>query len=99
MYVSTVDSGNLAAHLLTLRAGLLALPDDPVVSRRVFRGLADTLGVLRHEQGGRSSQAHAELRTELASALATGVTSLQDARLRLDRIVELAAGSGRCRRE
>ena len=94
MYVSTVDSGNLAAHLLTLRAGLLALPDDPVVSRRVFRGLADTLGVLRHEQGGRSSQAHAELRTELASALATGVTSLQDARLRLDRIVELAAGSG-----
>ncbi len=94
MYVSTVDSGNLAAHLLTLRAGLLALPDDPVVSRRVFRGLADTLGVLRHEQGGRSSPAHAELRTELASALATGVTSLQDARLRLDRIVELAAGSG-----
>ena len=29
MYVSTVDSGNLAAHLLTLRAGLLAMPDRP----------------------------------------------------------------------
>ena len=95
MYVSTVDSGNLAAHLLTLRAGLLALPDDPVVSRRVFRGLADTLGVLRHAQGGQSSQTHAELRAELASALATGVTSLHDARLRLERIVELAAGCER----
>ncbi len=94
MYVSTVDSGNLAAHLLTLRAGLLALPDDPVISRRVFRGLADTLGVLRHAQGGQGSPAHAELRAELASALATGVTSLHDARLRLERIVELAAGSG-----
>ena len=33
MYVSTVDSGNLAAHLLTLRAGLLALPDQPIVAR------------------------------------------------------------------
>ena len=91
MYVSTVDSGNLAAHLLTLRAGLLALPDDPVISRRVFKGLADTLGVLRHSQGGRSSPAHSELRAELALALETGVTSLQDARQRLERIVELAA--------
>jgi cyclic beta-1,2-glucan synthetase len=93
MYVSTVDSGNLAAHLLTLRAGLLALPDDPVISRRVFSGLADTLGVLRHAQGGRNSQAHADLRAELASGLATGVTSLEDARRKLDRIVELAVGN------
>ena len=29
IYISTVDSGNLAGHLLTLRAGLLALPDQP----------------------------------------------------------------------
>ena len=28
LYVSSVDSGNLAGHLLTLRPGLLALPDD-----------------------------------------------------------------------
>ena len=46
-YVSTVDSGNLAGHLLTLRVGLLALPDDPILSRRVFEGLADTLGILQ----------------------------------------------------
>ena len=26
LYISTVDSGNLAGHLLTLRPGLLALP-------------------------------------------------------------------------
>ena len=31
MYVSTVDSGNLAATLLTLRPGLLALPDDKIL--------------------------------------------------------------------
>ena len=30
-YVSTVDSGNLAGHLLILRQGLLALSDDPLL--------------------------------------------------------------------
>ncbi|SEL56967.1 Cellobiose phosphorylase [Pseudoxanthomonas sp. GM95] len=46
-YVSSVDSGNLAGHLLTLRQGLLALVDAPAVSLMVFAGLSDTLGVLR----------------------------------------------------
>jgi cellobiose phosphorylase len=43
LYISTVDSGNLAGHLLTLRAGLLALPDDKIVRARLFDGIADTL--------------------------------------------------------
>jgi cyclic beta-1,2-glucan synthetase len=45
-YVSTVDSGNLAAHLLTLRQGLLALPDQTIVHPGLFSGLSDTLQVL-----------------------------------------------------
>jgi cyclic beta-1,2-glucan glucanotransferase len=45
-YVSAVDSGNLAAHLLTLRQGLLALPDQAVVNPHVFSGLRDTLRIL-----------------------------------------------------
>jgi cyclic beta-1,2-glucan synthetase len=45
-YVSSVDSGNLAGHLLTLRAGLLDLSDAPVIGPRLFDGLADTLAVL-----------------------------------------------------
>src|SRR5688572_8107756 len=44
-YVSSVDSGNLAGYLLTLRAGLAGLPDQPIVEVRVFDGLADTLAV------------------------------------------------------
>ena len=89
MYVSTVDSGNLAAHLLTLRAGLLALPDQPIFATRVFDGLADTLGVLRESQREEMTPLHAELRRELASAIAAGVTSLDDARRRLERLVTL----------
>ncbi len=45
-YVSTVDSGNLAGHLLTLRQGLLALPDDVLLNTRYLDGLEDTLDVL-----------------------------------------------------
>ena len=51
MYVSTVDSGNLASYVLTLRAALLALPDDPILSRRTLAGLADTLDVLQSSVG------------------------------------------------
>jgi cyclic beta-1,2-glucan synthetase len=46
LYVSSVDSGNLAGHLLTLRPGLLALPDDKILGARLFDGLFDTLRVL-----------------------------------------------------
>ncbi|BAL24316.1 GH36-type glycosyl hydrolase domain-containing protein [Azoarcus sp. KH32C] len=45
LYVSTVDSGNLAGHLLTLRAGLLGLADEPVLPGQLFDGLSDTLRV------------------------------------------------------
>jgi len=45
-YISAVDSGNLAGHLLTLRAGLVALPDHKIPHGRVFQGLTDTLAVL-----------------------------------------------------
>ncbi len=46
IYISTVDSGNLAGHLLTLRPGLLAMPDKKIVDRKVFDGLHDTALVL-----------------------------------------------------
>ena len=36
-YVSTVDSGNLAGHLLTLRPGLLALPDQKILGLAILR--------------------------------------------------------------
>ena len=45
-YISTVDSGNLAGHLMTLRPGLLALPDQKILGPRLFTGLSDTLMIL-----------------------------------------------------
>nr|WP_262901438.1 glycoside hydrolase family 94 protein [Flavihumibacter profundi] len=42
-YISTVDSGNLVGHLLTLRQGILALPNQPMIEPKLFEGLNDTL--------------------------------------------------------
>jgi cellobiose phosphorylase len=53
-YVSTVDSGNLAAHLLTLRQGLLEMPEAALADRKWFRGLMDTLEVLAEIDEGRN---------------------------------------------
>src|SRR6185369_6450427 len=46
LYVSTVDSGNLAGHLLTLRPGLTALRDAPVLNDRWLEGVVDTFGLV-----------------------------------------------------
>ena len=42
-YVSSVDSGNLVGHLLTLRAGLMELPDRPLVPPQ----LRDSLSIMQ----------------------------------------------------
>jgi cellobiose phosphorylase len=46
LYVSSVDSGNLAGHLLTLKQGLISLPDQLISGPRLFEGISDTLQVL-----------------------------------------------------
>ena len=50
LYVSTVDSGNLVAHVRVLRAGLLELPSAPILPAGAREGLRDTLRLLgEHE--------------------------------------------------
>jgi cyclic beta-1,2-glucan synthetase len=46
-YVSTVDSGNLAACLIALRQGLLHLEEYPVLRWETFEGLQDSLALLQ----------------------------------------------------
>ncbi len=42
-YVSTVDSGNLAGHLIALRVGLLEAAESPVLGPQLLEGLRDTV--------------------------------------------------------
>jgi cyclic beta-1,2-glucan synthetase len=90
-YVSTVDSGNLAGHLLTLRPGLLALPDHRILEARWFDGLSDTLRILVDAAGGAAPAQLAQMEKDLASASASRPTTLTAARLCLDRLARSAA--------
>ncbi|MGH6608685.1 MAG: glucoamylase family protein, partial [Burkholderiaceae bacterium] len=69
-YISTVDSGNLAGHLMTLRAGLNALIDAPVVNPRWLDGICDTFAVLKEYAGSDASVAVAEFGAALDRATA-----------------------------
>ncbi len=73
LYVSSVDSGNLSGHLLTLGAGLRELADEKVFTPQVWSGLRDTLQLLVSLLPARHSLAG--LDAELATApggVATG---------------------------
>ncbi|MEI9956137.1 MAG: hypothetical protein WDM90_07515 [Ferruginibacter sp.] len=45
-YISTVDSGNLAGHLITLKQALLSLADIKIASPAFFDGFIDVLGII-----------------------------------------------------
>ena len=97
-YISTVDSGNLAGHLLVLRQGLLTLIDSPVLDvANTLSGITDTSAVL--------AKAHAEIgnddavlqraleafQQQLETTRATPPESLQMAAHALDTLAQLAA--------
>ena len=86
LYVSAVDSGNLAGHLLTLRPGLLALADAGIVDRQWFDGLNDTLGTLTDCVRGAAPASFARLQRELETAYDSRPATIAAARQWLDRI-------------
>ena len=90
-YISTVDSGNLAGHLLTLRPGLLALPDHRILQARWFDGLSDTLRILADAAGEAAPVQLGQLQKELASTSVSRPTSLPAAWLCLDQLATSAA--------
>ncbi len=45
-YISTVDSGNLMGHLVTLKQGLLTIADKKIVTGNMFEGLLDEVRIL-----------------------------------------------------
>jgi cellobiose phosphorylase len=89
LYVSTVDSGNLAGHLLALRPGLLALCDAPIVNPRWLEGLRDTFSILIDVGGDAGIAGAAQFDAVLASATAAG--TLADVWLQMQRISACAA--------
>jgi cellobiose phosphorylase len=94
IYISTVDSGNLAGHLLTLAPGLRALAEDKILAPRVFEGLRDTFAILLDVAGGPARAELAPFQRDLESACTSPPTTLAAARTCLERIGKSAAALG-----
>jgi cyclic beta-1,2-glucan synthetase len=47
LYISSVDSGNLAGHLMTLSPGLRELTNEKLLDPQLFSGLSDTAAIVR----------------------------------------------------
>jgi cellobiose phosphorylase len=86
IYISTVDSGNLAGHLLTLRPGLLALSEAKIVGTHLWDGLKDTLRVLEDAAGAETPAQLAQFQKDVASVCVSPPATLSAARLCLDRL-------------
>ena len=51
-YISTVDSGNLAGHLLVLRVGMLEASEGPLLDRQLVLGLRDSTRLALEDLAG-----------------------------------------------
>ncbi|MFH0727634.1 MAG: glucoamylase family protein [Pseudomonadota bacterium] len=95
LYISSVDSGNLAGHLLTLQPGLLALADQKIIGMRFFEGLGDTLGIVMDIAAAAPKRVIpaelAQLQENLASATRFQPATLTALRLCLDQLATSAA--------
>ena len=57
-YVSTVDSGNLAASFIALGQGLMQIPDQPILRWETLEGILDSLALIS-QLGGKLSSGEA----------------------------------------
>jgi len=89
-YVSTVDSGNLVGHLLILRQGLLALPNQSVFSSVIYQGIRTTLWILQDFPKGEHSQIIEKMLSLLDAASDDHSGLLENAKRRLDELIALA---------
>ena len=86
LYVSSVDSGNLAGHLLTLAAGLREQANEIIFKPQTLDGLRDTVRVLAKFHGRDAALA------TLEAALGTAPASLRATHALLQRAKDVAVG-------
>ena len=88
-YISTVDSGNLAGHLIVLGVGLSQMVDAPILRPETFDGIADTLEVTNELLASRATQGAAAAEVAgLRARLSTPARTLSAARGLLEALVD-----------
>lgn len=89
LYVSSVDSGNLAGHLLTLFQGLKELNDASVYNPVIFDGLLDTIRVLKRYTTKNTiiTQLEKELSGNKPTTARTAFTLLKSLRAKTENLI------------
>ncbi len=87
-YVSTVDSGNLAGHLVALRQACLSLADEPVLDGKVWRALEAALAIAGERLRPVSEAAAAGQRVRAALAALPDSRSEPASAAALSRIID-----------
>ncbi|MFZ6686264.1 GH36-type glycosyl hydrolase domain-containing protein [Undibacterium sp. SXout11W] len=89
MYVSTVDSGNLSGHLLTLRPALIDLIEQPILHPRLYQGLYDTFEALTEALNGILSPMISVINDKLMQLLQTRPLCLHTTYCDLNNLISL----------
>ena len=87
LYISSVDSGNLAGHLLTLRQGILSLPEQKIVGHQLFEGISDTLRIIIEITKGKDHDPLIQLQKDLELTVNSPPVTLSAIRQRLERLI------------
>ena len=85
-YVSTVDTGNLVGHLLTLRQGLISQLVQPILKKNVYEGLLTTLKILQENSDKRAAEDIQKIELLLYDALNNSNNSLSDTKKYLNEL-------------
>ncbi|MBK6963569.1 MAG: cyclic beta 1-2 glucan synthetase [Bacteroidales bacterium] len=89
-YVSSVDSGNLIGHVLTLKQGILALTDQPVFRRNIFEGFRSTVLIIRDLSKSEPQGTTDTILKLLEKAIQGETLTLTDIKKHLDSLTILA---------
>ena len=90
-YVSTVDSGNLLGHLLTLRQGFLSLSDQLIFNPRSFEGIKTTVEILQDLQKNQKNEKLETIWISVNSAIEEDSPSLNVIKKHLDDFFTLSS--------
>ncbi|MBU1244494.1 cyclic beta 1-2 glucan synthetase, partial [Myxococcota bacterium] len=85
-YISSVDSGNLAGHLLTLRQAMLSMPALPIFGERQLDGIMITWKLLLEAAGDSCQDLLAPLGLELKSMTDSRPLNLRTAHRHLGKL-------------
>ncbi|CAN5375250.1 glucoamylase family protein [soil metagenome] len=85
-YISTVDSGNLAGHLLTLRQGLFEMLNRKIIKDDLWEGLHDTVRIIAKKIPAEEKSLFLEFQTIFNAENSARPINLSDLKISLERL-------------